>query len=76
MPNGRTIAEQLSYKQRARERQFMGPELLRRRASALVVIGLAFVFMGGLNLDLFEATVGCIAVASGGAWRWCLWAFR
>jgi hypothetical protein len=36
------------------------------------VIGLAFVFMAGVNLDVFDVTVGCIAVAAGGAWRWCL----
>jgi hypothetical protein len=67
MANERTFAERRPY-----ERRLMGRGILRRRALALIVIGLAFTFMGGVNLDVFEVTVGCIAVAAGGAWRWCL----
>jgi hypothetical protein len=33
---------------------------------------LAFVALGGANLDLFDVTVGLISVAAGGAWLWCL----
>jgi hypothetical protein len=67
MANGRTFTEQRTYGQR-----FAGHGILRRRALALIVIGLAFIFMAGVNLDAFDATVGCIAVAAGGAWYWCL----
>lgn len=67
MANGRTFPEQRAYGQ-----QLAGHGILRRRALALIVIGLAFIFMAGVNLDLFGATVGCTAVAAGGAWRWCL----
>jgi hypothetical protein len=51
----------------AKERTFHG--VLRRRALALIVIGLAFIIMGGANLDLFDVTVGLTGVAAGGAWR-------
>jgi hypothetical protein len=72
MANERTFAEQQAYERRPYDRQLSGRGLLRRRALELIVIGLAFVFMAGLNLDVFDATVGCIAVAAGGAWHWCL----
>jgi hypothetical protein len=36
------------------------------------VIGFGFVALAGANLDLFDATVGLISVAAGGAWRLCL----
>lgn len=61
--------ERIFPQQRAYEQRLAGQGVLRRRALALVVIGLAFVFMAGLNLDLFDMTVGCIAVASGFVWR-------
>jgi hypothetical protein len=67
MVNERTFAEQWGY-----ERQPIGRGFLRRRALGLITIGLAFVFMAGANLDVFDATVGCIAVAAGSTWRWCL----
>jgi hypothetical protein len=67
MVDERTFAEQWGY-----ERQLIGRGFLRRRALGLIVIGLAFVFMAGANLDVFDATVGCIAVAAGGTWHWCL----
>lgn len=54
------------------ERRFTGHGMLRRRALALIVIGLGFVAMAGMNLDLFAATVGVISVAAGGVWRLCL----
>jgi small neutral amino acid transporter SnatA (MarC family) len=57
---------------RAYERRVTEHGTLRRRALALIVIGLAFVVMGGANLDLFDLTVGVISVAAGGAWRLCL----
>jgi hypothetical protein len=38
----------------------------------LIVIGVALATLGGANLDLFNATVGMISAAAGGAWRWCL----
>jgi hypothetical protein len=46
--------------------------MLRRRALALIVIGLGFVAMARVNLDLFDATVGLISVVAGGVWRLCL----
>jgi hypothetical protein len=46
--------------------------MLRHRALALIVIGLAFTVMAGANLDLFAATVVLISVAAGGVWRLCL----
>ncbi len=58
--------------ERAHERRPAGPGLLRRRALGLVAIGLAFVFLAGVNLDEFDATVGCIAAAAGGVWFWFL----
>ncbi len=67
MANEQIFPEQHSYAQR-----LAGHGILRRRALALIVIGLAFIFMAGVNLDALGATVGCIAVAAGGAWRWCL----
>lgn len=67
MVNERTFAEQWGS-----ERQLIGRGFLRRRALGLIVIGLAFVFMAGANLDVFDATVGCIAVTAGGTWHWCL----
>jgi hypothetical protein len=57
---------------RAYEHRLAEDGTLRRRALALIVIGLAFVAIGSANLDLFAATVGVISVAAGGAWRWCL----
>ena len=54
------------------ERWLTGHGMLRRRALALIVIGLAFVTAAGANLDLFDATVGLISVAAGGIWRLCL----
>jgi hypothetical protein len=54
------------------ERRLTGHGTLRRRALALIVIGLGFVALAGANLDLFDATVGLISVAAGGAWRLCL----
>jgi hypothetical protein len=72
MANERTFAEPRPYERRPFDWQLSGHGLLRRRALELIVIGLAFVFMAGLNLDAFDATVGCIAVAAGGAWHWCL----
>jgi hypothetical protein len=67
MANEQIFPEQRPYAQR-----LAGHGILRRRALALIVIGVAFTFMAGVNLDVFGATVGCIAVAAGGAWRWCL----
>jgi hypothetical protein len=67
MANERIFAERRAY-----ERRLTGRGILRRRALGLIVMGLAFIFMAGVNLDIFDATVGCIAVAAGGAWRWCL----
>jgi hypothetical protein len=67
MANGRTFPGHRAYGQ-----PLAGHGILRRRALALIVIGLAFVFMAGVNLDVFDVTVGCIAVAAGGVWRWCL----
>ena len=67
MANERTLAQQ-----RACERRLADHGVLRRRALALIVIGLAFVAMGGANLDLFAVTVGVMGVAAGGTWRWCL----
>jgi hypothetical protein len=47
--------------------------MLRHRALALIVVGLAFVALGGANLDLFDATVGVISVVvAGGVWWRCL----
>jgi hypothetical protein len=54
------------------ERRLAEHGMLRRRALALIVIGLGFVAMAGVNLDLFDATVGLISVAAGGVWRLCL----
>ncbi len=67
MANGQSFAQRWAYK-----RRLTGHGMLRRRALALIVIGLAFVALGGANLDLFDATVGLIGVAAGGAWRLCL----
>jgi hypothetical protein len=67
MANERKFPEQWAY-----ERRLMEDGTLRRRALALIVIGLAFIVMGGANLDLFAVTVGLIGVAAGGIWRWCL----
>jgi Flp pilus assembly protein TadB len=72
MANERTFAKQGVYERRPYDWQLSGSGLLRRRALELIVIGLAFVFMAGVNLDVFDATVGCMAVAAGGAWHWCL----
>jgi hypothetical protein len=54
------------------EWRLAGHGMLRRRALALIVIGLAFIAMAGANLDLFAATVGLISGAAGGVWWWCL----
>jgi hypothetical protein len=54
------------------ERRLTEHRMLRHRALALIVIGLAFTVMAGANLDLFAATVGLISVAAGGVWRLCL----
>jgi hypothetical protein len=70
MANEQTFAEQ--WAQWRNERQIIGRGFLRRRALGLIVIGLALVFMAGASLDVFDATVGCIAVAAGGVWHWCL----
>jgi hypothetical protein len=60
-----------AFAARAYERRLTAHETLRRRALALIVFGLAFIAMGGANLDLFDATFGLIGVVAGGAWR--LW---
>jgi hypothetical protein len=54
------------------ERRLTAHRMLRRRALALIVIGLGFVAMARVNLDLFDATVGLISVVAGGVWRLCL----
>jgi hypothetical protein len=72
MANRRTFPERRSYVRQAYERWLMGRGILRRRALWLIMIGLVFTFMAGVNLDVFDATVGCVAVAAGGAWFWCL----
>jgi small neutral amino acid transporter SnatA (MarC family) len=64
-------SEPMFAAQPAYERRLTKRGTLRRRALALIVVGLVFVAMGGANLDLFDVTVGVISVAAGGAWR--LW---
>lgn len=66
MANGRIYAE------RWRFRRVTARGLLLRRALVLIVMGLALVFLAGVNLDLFEATVGSIAAAAGAVWFWFL----
>ncbi len=61
--------ERIFLEYRAHEQRPAGHGMLRRRALVLIVAGLAFVAVGGANLDLFDVTVGCVAVAAGGAWR-------
>jgi hypothetical protein len=72
MANERTFEVQRDHERRAYGQPSIGRRLLRRRALELIAIGLAFVFMAGANLDVFDATVGCIAVAAGGTWHWLL----
>jgi hypothetical protein len=49
MANERKFPEQWAY-----ERRLMEDGTLRRRALALIVIGLAFIVIGGANLDLIR----------------------
>jgi hypothetical protein len=67
MATERKFPEPWAYEQRLTE-----DGTLRRRALALIVIGLAFIVIGGANLDLFAATVGLMGVAAGGIWPWRL----
>jgi hypothetical protein len=69
MANERTFAE-LAYERRRLRLTEHGT--LRRRAVALVVMGALFLLTGVANRDPFAVTVGSIALAAGGVWRWCL----